>query len=87
MVFTVLIRQFIDHPEVNFACTVRIIGFIILATSALCLASRTPLPPRKSGPVFEFEALKGNPYLFFIVDMLFNWWALTLPSIMGVANR
>ena len=61
-IYPIVVRQLL--PKIGFAWTVRVIGFVNLACLAVCLAFMRPrLPPRKSGPLFEWRAFKEIPYL------------------------
>ncbi|KAH1508203.1 hypothetical protein KXX06_008239, partial [Aspergillus fumigatus] len=64
-------------PQVGYAWTMRVLGFITLATllpPVVFLKQR--LPPRKSGPLVEWAAFKELPYLFFAIGMFLNFWGL-----------
>ena len=75
MVFPAIIRQLL--PILGFGWTVRVIGFIMLGTSAVTIALlRTRLPPRSSGPLVEWSAFKELPYTLYITGMFLNFFAL-----------
>ena len=62
MIYPFMVRQLL--PQIGFAWTVRVIGFINLACLSIGLAFMRPrLPPRKSGPLVEWTAFKEIPYL------------------------
>ena len=61
-VYPIIVRQLL--PKVGFPWTVRIIGFINLACLAMALAFMRPrIPPRKSGPLVEWQAFQEVPYV------------------------
>ena len=61
-IYPVMVRQLL--PQIGFAWTVRVIGFINLVCLSLGLAFMRPrLPPRKSGPIVEWSAFKEFPYV------------------------
>lgn len=64
-------------PVVGYPWTMRILGFVTLATHIPSfLFFRPRFPPRKAGPVVEWTAFKESPYVFFMVGMFFNFWGL-----------
>uniref|UniRef100_A0A060TIU0 ARAD1D49390p n=1 Tax=Blastobotrys adeninivorans TaxID=409370 RepID=A0A060TIU0_BLAAD len=75
LVYPAVIRQLI--PQIGFPWTVRVLGFITLATDIPCIILlKTRVPPRSTGPLVEFRAFKEFPYLFFSISMFFNFWGL-----------
>ncbi|KAK3719610.1 hypothetical protein LTR37_004147 [Vermiconidia calcicola] len=61
-IYPVMVRQLL--PQIGFPWTVRVIGFVNLACLAMGLAFMRPrLPPRKSGPLVEWEAFTEIPFL------------------------
>lgn len=69
VVFPIVARQLLD--QVGFAWTVRTMGFIILANSAVILALARPRPfLRKSGPLIELGAFADPWYSFFGLGLL-----------------
>lgn len=74
-IYPVMVRQLL--PKIGFAWTVRIIGFINLACLGLALAFLRPrLPPRKSGPLVEWQAFREIPYLCAVSGFTFVFGAL-----------
>ncbi|KPM44878.1 hypothetical protein AK830_g1573 [Neonectria ditissima] len=74
IVFPLIAQQLL--PRIGFQWTVRVMGLVVLATSAVILSlARTRLPPRKAGPIVEFAAFKERTYLLFAVSMFFTLWA------------
>ena len=68
MVFPAIVQQLL--PKIGFAWTVRVMGFVMLANSAVILTfARTRIPPRRTGPLIEWAAFKELPYVLFIIGM------------------
>ncbi|KAJ5772071.1 hypothetical protein N7520_002600 [Penicillium odoratum] len=64
-------------PQIGYGWTMRVLGFITLATLAPCvLLFKQRLPPRTSGPLVEWAAFKELPYLLFAAGMFLNFWGL-----------
>lgn len=75
LIYPTLVRQLL--PQVGFGWTVRILGFVSLATSAVTIALfKVRLPPRKSGPLVDISAFKELTYSLFCLGMFLNFWAL-----------
>lgn len=75
IVFPVIVQQLL--PTVGFAWTIRVIGFVMLATNIITISLyRTRLPPRTSGPIIEWAAFKEVPYVLYCVGMFFTFWGL-----------
>ncbi|TLD39488.1 MFS general substrate transporter [Venturia nashicola] len=70
IVYSLVVRQLL--PVLGFAWTVRILGFINLATLGVTVAFMKPrLTPRKSAPLVDWISLNDTPYLLFIVACCF----------------
>jgi hypothetical protein len=70
IVYPVIVRQLLG--KVGFGWTVRVLGFINVATLLVVLALMKPrLPPRKSGPLVEWEAFRDTPYCLHVLGMCF----------------
>ncbi|KAI1850332.1 hypothetical protein JX266_004190 [Neoarthrinium moseri] len=77
LVYPVLINRLIFHDNFGFPWTMRVMGFIMLATYVPCLILFKPrLPPRKTGPWIDTSAFTELPFVFFTFSMLFNFWGL-----------
>ncbi|KAI9877427.1 MAG: hypothetical protein M1830_003912, partial [Pleopsidium flavum] len=64
MVFPVIAQNLLDR--VGFGWTVRVMGFVMLGNVAIILAfTRTRIPPRSTGPFFEWAAFRELPYALF----------------------
>ncbi|KAI7617852.1 MFS monocarboxylate transporter-like protein, partial [Hortaea werneckii] len=75
VVFPILAQQLI--PRIGFPWTVRIIGFIMLATNAVTIAFyRTRLPPRRSGPIVELSAFREPIYVLYCLAAFMFFWGL-----------
>jgi len=65
MIFPLMVQQLL--PKLGFAWTVRVLAFFNLVSLALVIAFMKPrLPPRKSGPIIEWSAVKDIPYVLFV---------------------
>jgi MFS family permease len=70
IIYPVIVRQLL--PKLGFGWTVRILGFINVASLAIVIAFMKPrLPPRKTGPLIEWEALRDTPYCLHVLGMCF----------------
>src|SRR5690606_6605218 len=75
LVFPVVVQQLL--PRIGFAWTMRVLGLINAVTLAPGFVFiRQRLPPRKSGPFFEWAAFKEAPYALYAVGMYLNFWGL-----------
>jgi MFS family permease len=75
MLFPGLVKALI--PTIGFAWTMRVLGFVMLATSVpSILLLRPRLPPRRSGPLVDWIAFKEPTYVLFILGMFLNFWGL-----------
>ncbi|KIM96664.1 hypothetical protein OIDMADRAFT_105791 [Oidiodendron maius Zn] len=75
MVFPAIARQLL--PSVGEQWTVRVMGFVFIANSAVTLAIVRPrVLARKSGPLVEWSAFKELPYLLFAVGTFLGLWGL-----------
>jgi MFS family permease len=70
IIYPVIVRQLLG--KIGFGWTVRVLGFLNLVTLAFVIAFMKPrLPPRKSGPIVEWTAIKDKPYMLFVVGCCF----------------
>jgi MFS family permease len=75
VVFPVIVQQCL--PRIGFPWTIRIIGFIMLASNAVTITLfRTRLPPRKTGPLVDWDSFKETPYSLYCAAMFFSFWGL-----------
>ncbi|KAL0254790.1 hypothetical protein SLS55_009314 [Diplodia seriata] len=75
LIYPSMVRQLL--PQVGFGWTIRILGFVSLATSAVTIALfKVRLPPRPSGPLIDMSAFKELTYCLFCLGMFLNFWAL-----------
>jgi MFS family permease len=74
-VYPVVVRQLL--PQIGFPWTVRVLGFINTACLLLTIVFMRPrLPPRKSGPLIEWQAFREVPYVSLIFGLSFVFGAL-----------
>lgn len=74
-VYPVVVRQLL--PQIGFAWTVRVLGFLNMACLLTTIAFMRPrLPPRKSGPLIEWSAFREVPYVSLLVGLSFVFGAL-----------
>ena len=85
VVIPVIVQQLL--PRIGFPWTVRVIGFVMLATNiTTILLYRTRLPPRKTGPIFEWAAFREAPYSLYCAAMFFNYWVSLLSVSFEISN-
>lgn len=74
VIFPLIAQQLI--PKVGFRWTVRVMGFVVLASSVIIVSlMRTRLPPRKAGPLVDWSAFKELTYVLFAISMFITLWA------------
>ncbi|KAI0104646.1 major facilitator superfamily domain-containing protein [Nemania sp. FL0031] len=74
IVYPLVVRELI--PQLGFAWTTRVIGFLNLALLSIAFAFMRPrLPPRKSGPIVEIRAFKEPKFAGFLISAFFVFWA------------
>ncbi|KAK0735522.1 major facilitator superfamily domain-containing protein [Apiosordaria backusii] len=79
VVFPAVIQYLI--PQVGFPWAVRCAAFVALFISVVSvLLLRPVLKPRRSGPVFEWDAFREGPYLLFTLGAFLFFWALFFGS-------
>jgi MFS family permease len=70
IIYPVIVRQLLG--KVGFGWTVRVLGFINVASLLIVIAFMKPrLPPRRSGPLVEWEAFRDTPYCLHVLGMCF----------------
>ncbi|PGH10671.1 hypothetical protein AJ80_07427 [Polytolypa hystricis UAMH7299] len=75
LIFPAVVRELL--PRIGFPWTMRVLGFITLATSLPgFFFFRQRLPPRTSGPLFELAAFKEMEYSLYAIGMFLNFWSL-----------
>ncbi|KAI1822579.1 major facilitator superfamily domain-containing protein [Xylaria intraflava] len=74
IVYPLIVRELI--PQLGFAWTTRVIGFLNLGLLSIAFTFMRPrLPPRKSGPLLELAAFKEPQYVGYLVSAFFLYWA------------
>ncbi|PKY07711.1 MFS general substrate transporter [Aspergillus campestris IBT 28561] len=75
LVFPAVVMRLL--PQLGFGWTMRVLGFISLATLTPCLVFlKQRLPPRRSGPLVEWGAFRELPYTLFAIGMFLNFWGI-----------
>jgi MFS family permease len=75
VVFPIIVQQCL--PRYGFQWTIRIIGFIMLALNVFTiLLYRTRLPPRKAGPLVDWESFKEAQFTLYCMGAFFAFWGL-----------
>ncbi|OJD23631.1 hypothetical protein ACJ73_05009 [Blastomyces percursus] len=75
LIFPAIVQSLL--PRVGYAWTIRVLGFFTLATLTPCFIwLRQRIPPRKSGPFFDWSAFKETRYSLFAIAMFLNFWGL-----------
>lgn len=75
MVFPAIARRLLDR--IGVVWTVRVMGFVFLANSAIALALvRQRTAARKSGPLLEWSAFTELPYLLFTIGVFLVLWGV-----------
>ncbi|EHK25811.1 uncharacterized protein TRIVIDRAFT_32181 [Trichoderma virens Gv29-8] len=74
VIFPLIAQQLI--PKIGFRWTVRVMGFVVLASSIIIVSLvRTRLPARKAGPLVDWSAFKELTYVLFAISMFITLWA------------
>ena len=75
VVFPIVVQQCL--PKLGFPWTIRIIGFIMLVLNVITIVLyRTRLPPRKTGPIVDWDSFKEAPFTLYCAGMFFSFWGL-----------
>ena len=75
LVFPAIVQQLL--PRIGFPWTMRVIGFVMLGIQCVTVAFlKTRLPPRKSGPLVEWQAFRELPFSIFCTAMFLIFWSL-----------
>ncbi|KAJ4370762.1 hypothetical protein N0V83_005284 [Neocucurbitaria cava] len=75
VVFPIIVQQCL--PRFGFPWTIRIIGFIMVVLNIVTIVLyRTRLPPRKTGPLVDWESFKEAPFALYCAGMFFAFWGL-----------
>ncbi|ODM18443.1 hypothetical protein SI65_06314 [Aspergillus cristatus] len=77
LIYPVVGDRLLYQDAIGFPWTVRVMGFIMLATQIPYVLLFKPYrPPRAAGPVIDWSAFKELPFIFFTISMFFNFWGL-----------
>ncbi|KAI9748721.1 MAG: hypothetical protein M4579_007139 [Chaenotheca gracillima] len=75
LVFPAIVQQLL--PRAGFPWTLRVVGFVILVITIVTnIWTKPRLPPRKTGPIVEWQAFKELPYLLFSIGTFLALWGL-----------
>ncbi|KAI1613481.1 major facilitator superfamily domain-containing protein [Exophiala viscosa] len=75
IVFPLMVRELL--PRLGFAWTMRCLGFVQLASLLIANAfTRTRVPPRRAGPLIEWNAFRDPVFTFFALGSFFNFWGV-----------
>nr|OQO19667.1 hypothetical protein B0A51_10976 [Rachicladosporium sp. CCFEE 5018] len=75
IVFPVIVQQLL--PRIGFPWTIRVCGFIMILTNVVAISLyRTRLPPRRSGPIVEWSALREPTFVLYCAGMFCNFFGL-----------
>lgn len=75
LVFPAIVQQLL--PRIGFPWTMRVIAFVMLGIQGVTIAFLRPrLPPRKSGPLVEWQAFRELPFSLFCTAMFLVFWSL-----------
>ncbi|PVI04983.1 MFS general substrate transporter [Periconia macrospinosa] len=70
LIYPIVVRQLLG--KVGFGWTVRVLGFINVASLTIVIAFMQPrLPPRKSGPLWDMDAFRDVPYMLHVLGICF----------------
>ncbi|KAF2031738.1 MFS general substrate transporter [Setomelanomma holmii] len=70
IIYPLVVRQMLD--KVGFGWTVRVLGFLNVASLLVVIAFMKPrLPPRKTGPLVDWIAFRDGPYCLHVLGMCF----------------
>lgn len=77
LVYPAMINKLVFRHDIGYPWTLRIMGFIVLATYIPCLVFFKPrLPPANISDWFDKSAFSEKPFLLFSLSMFFNFWGL-----------
>ncbi|KAE8363024.1 major facilitator superfamily domain-containing protein [Aspergillus caelatus] len=77
MVYPATTNALLNHSNIGFPWTMRILALIMLVTHIPSVVGYRPyLPPRSTGPVVEWSAFREWPFVFFTTSMFLNFWGL-----------
>jgi predicted MFS family arabinose efflux permease len=75
LIFTAMVRQLL--PKIGFAWTMRALGLVdLVLLAAVILFSRQRVPPRRTGPIVDWESFRDMTYLFYGIGMFFVFWGV-----------
>ena len=70
VVYPLVVRQLL--PKVGFAWTVRVLGFLNLASLGIVVCFMKPrLAARKAGPLVDMDAFRDAPYVLWVLGICF----------------
>ncbi|KAK1763253.1 major facilitator superfamily domain-containing protein [Phialemonium atrogriseum] len=90
MVYPATVNSLLLRSEhLGYPWTMRIFGFIMLATYIPPMVGYRPyLPPRSTGPLVDRFAFREKPFVFFTAGMFFAFWGLYMSFFyLGIFAR
>ncbi|OAL49291.1 MFS general substrate transporter [Pyrenochaeta sp. DS3sAY3a] len=70
VVYPLVVRQLL--PRLGFGWAVRVLGFVNVVSMAVVVAFMKPrLPPRRAGPLVDWESVRDVPYVLHVIGMCF----------------
>lgn len=78
IIYPVVLRRLI--VQIGLPWAVRVMAFIMLGTLLISVAVMKPrLPPRKSGPLINFESLRDRVFILWLIAAFFIFTGLYIP--------
>jgi len=75
MIYPIIVTQLL--PKIGYGWTVRVLGFLNLACLAVVFTFMRPrLPPRKAGPLLDYESFRDLPFMLFVAGIFCAMWSL-----------
>ncbi|KAL8790010.1 MAG: hypothetical protein Q9195_006559 [Heterodermia aff. obscurata] len=82
VIYPIIVRRMFQ--TIGFGWAVRTMAFVMLATISIAIFLLRPrIPPRKSGPLVIWSALKESAYASFVVGLMLAFVAFFVPFFYG----
>lgn len=79
IIFPIALNRFLQHTNIGFGWSVRIIGFIMLALLSIACFTLVPRISPRTGPHFLFSAFKRPVYSLQVLGYSLIFWGLYTP--------